>query len=59
MRRILRWTRGEEGATAVEYAVMLTLIVITCLGAIRLLGSALSTSYTDSTIEIETYMSAS
>jgi pilus assembly protein Flp/PilA len=29
---------AEDGPTAVEYAVMLALIVIVCLGAIRTVG---------------------
>ena len=55
MRRIVRWVRNEEGATAVEYAVMLTLIVAACLGAIGLLGGSLSGSYGNSATQIQTY----
>ena len=29
----------EEGATAVEYAVMIVLIIVVCLGVITLLGT--------------------
>jgi len=31
--------RDEDGPTAVEYAVMLALIVVVCISAITLLGS--------------------
>jgi pilus assembly protein Flp/PilA len=31
--------RNEDGPTAVEYAVMLALIVVVCIGAIATLGS--------------------
>jgi pilus assembly protein Flp/PilA len=31
--------KGEEGPTAVEYAVMLALIIVVCLGAITTLGT--------------------
>ena len=30
----------DEAVTAVEYAVMLALIIVVCIGAIRSLGSA-------------------
>ena len=55
MRRILRWMHSDEGATAVEYAVMLTMIIAACLGAIRLVGSNLSGSFSNSATQIETY----
>jgi pilus assembly protein Flp/PilA len=31
--------RGEDGPTAVEYAVMLALIIVVCISAITSLGS--------------------
>ena len=33
-----RFMRAEDGPTAVEYAVMLALIVVVCIGAIATLG---------------------
>jgi pilus assembly protein Flp/PilA len=36
---IIRLLKGEEGPTAVEYAVMLALIVVVCITAITALGS--------------------
>ncbi len=43
MSRFLRWGRqflhSEDGPTAVEYAVMLALIVIVCLTAIQAIGT--------------------
>jgi pilus assembly protein Flp/PilA len=38
--------RREDGPTAVEYAVMLALIVIVCLTAITSIGTNARTSYT-------------
>ena len=35
----LRFLKNEEGPTAVEYAVMLALIIVVCIGAIQMLGS--------------------
>lgn len=43
MRRFIPWLRtfcaNEEGPTAVEYAVMLALIIGICLSAVSTLGS--------------------
>jgi pilus assembly protein Flp/PilA len=36
----------EDGPTAVEYAVMLALIVVVCITAITTLGSNAKTTYT-------------
>ena len=33
-----RFLKAEDGPTAVEYAVMLALIIVVCLGAITTLG---------------------
>jgi pilus assembly protein Flp/PilA len=37
--KLRRFIRSDEGPTAVEYAVMLSLIVIVCLTAIGSIGS--------------------
>ena len=39
LKPIVQFVRAEDGPTAVEYAVMLALIVIVCLVAITALGS--------------------
>lgn len=36
---IVRFLKEEDGPTAVEYAVMLALIVVVCLGAITTIGT--------------------
>ncbi len=41
-----RFLSSEEGPTAVEYAVMLALIVIVCLASIRTIGTNASTTFT-------------
>jgi pilus assembly protein Flp/PilA len=38
-RQLVRFAREEDGPTAVEYAVMLALIIVVCLTAITTLGS--------------------
>jgi len=47
-----RWTdfvrkliRSQEGPTAVEYSVMLMLIIMICLAAIALIGTETNTTY--------------
>ena len=37
--KVLRFLNAEDGPTAVEYAVMLALIVVVCITAITALGS--------------------
>ena len=37
--RAVRFIRAEDGPTAVEYAVMLALIIVVCLVAITALGT--------------------
>jgi pilus assembly protein Flp/PilA len=51
MNTLFRYVRSfwaeEHGATAVEYAVMLALIIIVCMSAIAALGSKVSSTYVD------------
>ena len=39
--------RGQHGATAVEYALMLALIAVVIVGAVTLLGTETSDTYAD------------
>ena len=43
--KVQRFLASEDGPTAVEYAVMLALIVIVCLTAIRSIGTNASTTF--------------
>jgi len=36
---VVKFLKAEDGPTAVEYAVMLALIIVVCLGAITTLGN--------------------
>jgi pilus assembly protein Flp/PilA len=38
---------SEDGLTAVEYAVMLALIIVVCLVAISAVGTAANTTFTN------------
>ena len=43
--KVQRFLVCEDGPTAVEYAVMLALIVIVCLTAIQAIGTKASTKF--------------
>ena len=45
MERIKKFFRDEEGATAVEYGLMVALIAIVIIAAVTYLGSALSSKF--------------
>ncbi len=36
---------SEDGPTAVEYAIMLALIVIVCIGAVQSIGTSANTKF--------------
>jgi pilus assembly protein Flp/PilA len=42
---LVAFLRNEDGPTAVEYAVMLALIIVVCIGAITTLGKNANTVY--------------
>jgi pilus assembly protein Flp/PilA len=44
--RAAEFLKCEDGPTAVEYAVMLALIVVVCLGSIAVLGKNSNNTYT-------------
>jgi pilus assembly protein Flp/PilA len=56
MRKFKRLLLDESGATAVEYAVMLALIIGVCVGAIGLFGSTASGSWQDTSGKLGTAM---
>jgi pilus assembly protein Flp/PilA len=41
------FVRSEDGPTAVEYAVMLALIIVVCLVAITSVGTAANTTFSN------------
>ena len=47
LKKIRQFLQSEDGPTAVEYAVMLALIVIVCLTAINSLGTNAKTTFTN------------
>jgi pilus assembly protein Flp/PilA len=45
--KLRRFLVSEDGPTAVEYAVMLALIIIVCLAAIGTIGTNANKTFTD------------
>ena len=45
--KVQRFLKSEDGPTAVEYAIMLALIVIVCLTAIQAIGTNASSAFND------------
>jgi pilus assembly protein Flp/PilA len=43
---VVRFVKAEDGPTAVEYAVMLALIIVVCIGAITTLGQNANSTFT-------------
>ena len=43
---VVRFVKAEDGPTAVEYAVMLALIIVVCIGAITTLGQRADSTFT-------------
>ncbi|RLS52675.1 MAG: Flp family type IVb pilin [Planctomycetota bacterium] len=44
---IKKFLKSEDGPTAVEYAVMLALIVIVCIAAVRAIGTSANAQFTN------------
>jgi len=44
---VVRFLKDENGPTAVEYAVMLALIIVVCIAAITTLGTNASVTFGD------------
>jgi pilus assembly protein Flp/PilA len=42
----VEFLKREDGPTAVEYAVMLALIIVVCIGAIRIIGQNANSTFT-------------
>lgn len=47
LQSVVQFLRNEDGPTAVEYAVMLALIIVVCIAAISTLGSNASNTFTN------------
>jgi pilus assembly protein Flp/PilA len=56
MNLIRRLLLEEDGPTAVEYAVMLSLIILACVGTVQLMGQGASGSFTSTRNQIANAM---
>ncbi|QEG34597.1 Flp family type IVb pilin [Bythopirellula goksoeyrii] len=52
LKHIKQFLKSEDGPTAVEYAVMLALIVATCLTSIGLLSNETAASFDNSASQL-------
>jgi pilus assembly protein Flp/PilA len=46
LKSVVNFVTKEDGPTAVEYAVMLALIIVVCIAAITTLGQNANTTFT-------------
>jgi pilus assembly protein Flp/PilA len=54
-RRVVEFIKRDDGPTAVEYAVMLALIILGCIASINALTSSTEQSFRRSSSTIEHY----
>ena len=52
-KRLVRFLKQEDGPTALEYAVMLALIIVVCLVAIGTVGSQANTTFSTAGTKIQ------
>ncbi|MCX7419888.1 MAG: Flp family type IVb pilin [Planctomycetia bacterium] len=52
MSQIKKFLASEDGPTAVEYAVMLALIIVVCVGTITKVGTKANASFNSSTSKL-------
>ena len=45
IKNVVKFLKKEDGPTAVEYAVMLALIIVVCIAAVTTLGQNASTTF--------------
>ena len=47
MKKLVNFFKDEEGATAVEYAIMVALIAVVIIAAVTFLGTTISDIFSD------------
>ncbi|MCY2940713.1 MAG: Flp family type IVb pilin [Planctomycetota bacterium] len=57
--KLVKFLKSEDGPTAVEYAVMVALIIVVSIAAITALGSKVSTTFTNTATAIPSATTAS
>ena len=58
MHKLLCFLRCEDGATAVEYAVMLALIIGAVFSTVLVIGQTTASSYSSSSNSITSFMNS-
>lgn len=51
LQEMIRFLKKEDGPTAVEYAVMLALIIVVCVGAVTTLGTQTNSTYANASLK--------
>ena len=46
MKRLISFLKDEEGATAIEYGLLASLIAVAIIGTVMLIGTNLNTTFT-------------
>jgi pilus assembly protein Flp/PilA len=54
--RLIRFAKQDDGPTAVEYAILMSLIVVVCVGAVKGLASQTAATFDRSAIAIDEAM---
>ena len=54
--RLIRLAKEEDGPTAVEYAIMLSLIVVVIVGSVKTLASRTAETFDNSALAIDAAM---
>ena len=49
---VVNFVKREDGPTAVEYAVMLALIIVVCIGAITTLGQNANSTFNNAALNL-------
>jgi len=52
--KLAKFLKSEDGPTAVEYAVMVALIIVVSIGAVTTLGTKVSSTFTETASAITT-----
>jgi pilus assembly protein Flp/PilA len=52
--KLVKFLKSEDGPTAVEYAVMVALIIVVSIAAITTLGTKVKDTFTDTSSKITT-----
>jgi pilus assembly protein Flp/PilA len=52
LQKLVTFLKKEDGPTAVEYAVMLALIIVVCIAAVTTLGKQANSVFTNASLNV-------